>query len=141
VARSPSFLCFSVANKDIVLFSYEEMIGDLEESVDRLVHFLELDDCLTKEDVKGILPLFSFDSMKKDLNKFQPKSVTWKGNFTFLRKGTIGDEKDTLSNDQRLQFKATLDRLDFFEKIALQFEQSENTSKQYTKCVQQFMHS
>lgn len=130
-----------VANKDVGLFSYEEMIGDLEESVDRLVHFLELDDYLTKEDVKDILPLFSFDSMKKDLKKFQPKSVKWKGNFTFLRKGTIGDEKDMLSNEQRLQFKANLDSINFFEKIALKFEKSKKTSKQYTKCVQKFMKS
>lgn len=40
---------------------------------------------------KEILPSFEFDAMKDNINRFQPKSVTWLNGFTFLRRGTSGD--------------------------------------------------
>jgi hypothetical protein len=116
-----------VANGEVFLLSYEDMVGNLEESVDKLAKFLELDDCLTSQDVKSILPLFSFSIMKKDLNKFQPKSVTWKKDFNFLRKGVVGDEKETLSDEQRLRFKAHLDSRYFSKEIKEHFKDKHAT--------------
>ena len=129
-----------VANGEAYLLSYEDMVNNLEESVHRLVKFLELDDFITSEDVKNILPLFSFNAMKKDLNKFQPKSVTWKKDFKFLRKGAVGDEKEALNDEQRCQFKMHLVQKEFFDKIMTQFTNVED-GVEYIKNVRQFMPS
>ena len=86
-----------IARGEVVVLCYhEDMVRDLPTHVERLVKFLDLDrgdddGALTKEGWECILPSFGFESMKKDLNRFQPKSVTWRHNFQFLRNGVVGD--------------------------------------------------
>jgi len=91
---------FEVGEEDIFLLSYEEMVSNLPHAVDKLIDFLELDNSITLEQREKLLPTFKFSSMAKKLDKFQPKSVTWKNDFQFLRKGRTGDAKHMMSQKQ-----------------------------------------
>ena len=106
-----------IAKGKVFFLSYEEMVCDLSTSVKRLTSFLELDEHLSTEDVEKILPSFSFECMKNDLNRFQPQSVTWKNKFKFLRKGKVGDHKEALSSEEKSAFKQSLITKNFFENI------------------------
>ncbi len=108
-----------VSSEHVMILSYEEMVGDLQPSVERIVKFLKLDDVITMEDIKDLLPSFEFSNMKNDLNRFQPKSVTWKNDFKFLRKGVIGNHKETLSTEQISTFKEHLAEKKYDEKLRL----------------------
>eukprot|EP00558_Chaetoceros_sp_UNC1202_P001835 CAMPEP_0197257672 /NCGR_PEP_ID=MMETSP1429-20130617/79545_1 /TAXON_ID=49237 /ORGANISM="Chaetoceros sp., Strain UNC1202" /LENGTH=209 /DNA_ID=CAMNT_0042721581 /DNA_START=1 /DNA_END=630 /DNA_ORIENTATION=+ len=108
-----------IAADKVFLLSYEDMVNDLKGSVIKLVKYLEMDDVLTTGDIDEIVPSFSFQSMKKDLNRFQPKSVTWKNDFKFLRKGVVGDQKQQLSNASRNEFEKRIDANQFIAKVSI----------------------
>eukprot|EP01083_Nonionella_stella_P014203 39932_1 len=97
-----SYLTYAamIARGEVLVLRYEDMVRDLPTHVERLVKFLDLgggdddddnddDGALTKDDWECLLPSFGFERMKKDLNGFQPKSVAWRHNFQFLRKGVL----------------------------------------------------
>ena len=114
----------AIANGTVLLVRYEDMIQDLQGSVERLITFLELDDELLgngMEDVQELLPSFTFESMKKDLDRFQPKSVTWKNNFQFLRKGMVGENKVDLGIEERQAFQEHLEETRFFQDLREEF--------------------
>ena len=103
--------------RQFLFLTYEELIQDLPGAVETLVAFLELP--VTAEEQKELLPTFSFAHMKSESHRFQPKSVQWKNQFSFLRKGQSGDAKTIVTEEQRksydeaaCRFEATLrDRL------------------------------
>jgi hypothetical protein len=102
--------------RKIFLLSYEEMIADLPRVVFDLQDFLELN--LTPEQRQEMLPSFSFQSMKEDLDRFQPQSVQWKNGFLFLRKGVAGDSSAIVSEQQRKDFCKWVDRVKFEETLS-----------------------
>ncbi len=108
-----------MASDNVMVLSYEKMVQDLQSSVERIVKFLALDDVITINDVKDLLPTFEFSSMKNNLDRFQPKSVTWRNDFKFLRKGVIGNHKETLSDAQIKSFKDQLEKRRFYDKLRL----------------------
>ena len=55
-----------------------------------------------------VLPNLTFDSMKRNMDRFQPVSVTWKPGYKFIRKGEVGDHKALLSETQQARFKECL---------------------------------
>lgn len=96
--------------RKVMVVLYEDLVHNLAAEVDRISRFLGLD---ISEKKKGhLLPTFSFDSMKKDSNisKFQPKSVTWIGDFKFLRKGCIGDSSSLITKEQELVFARSISK-------------------------------
>jgi hypothetical protein len=93
------------------------MIVNLRETVDRIAKYLELDDVLQEKDIDELMPTFTFDSMKKDLTMFQPKSVTWKNDFKFLRRGVIGDSSRELSEEEVATFEKHLNEIHFIPKL------------------------
>lgn len=83
-------LSYATARGPPTLFlAYEEMARDLPAAVRRIVRFLDLR--VSDREVEELLPAFSFEAMARELDKFQPRSVTWKNNFRFLRRGVVGD--------------------------------------------------
>lgn len=98
--------------RQLLMVTYEEMLCDLPTVVKEIQHFLGLHS-ISSQQLQDMLPTFSFDSMKQDLDRFQPQSVQWKGDFTFLRKGTVGDSKRMLSNVQKAELKKRLDDMTF----------------------------
>jgi len=106
---------FSDQNFDVCLISYEEMLSNLPEVIDRLVNFLQIN--VSPEQKLQILPTLSFQSMKSNLDKFQPRSVTWKNNFEFLRKGIHGDHVNLISTEQKDSFRKSLVKSNLREMI------------------------
>ena len=84
--------------RDVLLLSYEELVNDLATNVRRISQFLDVD--ATDDELAELLPTFEFQHMKSNLDRFQPKSVTWKNDFQFLRKGQVGDSKHLVSKSQ-----------------------------------------
>ncbi len=102
-----------VDGREFLLVSYEEMIADLSKVVDNLVDFLELN--VTAEQRQEMLPTFTFQSMKANLDRFQPQSVQWKDDFSFLRRGVAGDSSAIISEEQRRDFQEWIDSEKFME--------------------------
>ena len=111
---APAFV-ESMNRQNIILVSYEEMLVNLKKVVEQLVDFLCIK--VTPEDIDEMLPTFTFSCMKSDLNKFQPRSVTWTNNFKFLRKGVSGDSLTTVTDDQRSKLKELIEKENFVEKM------------------------
>ena len=101
----------ALANQEVLLVTYEDMLADLSTVVLRIANFLELH--LSPQDISDLLPTFSFTHMKADLNRFQPRSVTWKNGFQFLRKGVAGDSDNVATDIQRRQFREWLGQCSF----------------------------
>jgi hypothetical protein len=77
--------------RPLLLLSYERMKSNLRKEVLRIMEFLQLNNIPMEALDNELLPSFEFESMKNDLDRFQPKSVTWLNGFTFLRRGESGD--------------------------------------------------
>jgi hypothetical protein len=86
-------------NREVLLISYEELLEDLGGTVRRIARFIDVN--LSDNDILQLLPSFEFQNMKSELHKFQPRSVTWKNNFQFLRNGTVGDSNNIITDTQR----------------------------------------
>ena len=91
-------------DQPLLLINYERMVTNLRGEVLRIIRFLGLtipDEVLEKD----LLPSFGFDSMKRNSDQFQPKSVTWLNGYQFLRKGKVGDGralmKENIGSDSR----------------------------------------
>ena len=102
-------------DREILLVTYEELVSDLSMVVSRIATFIEAD--VSKEDITELLPTFSFQQMKSDLDRFQPRSVTWKKGFQFLRKGVTGDSENVATDAQRHQLSDLFDDKCFASKL------------------------
>lgn len=56
--------------REFLLLTNEDLIEDLPSAVNLVINFLELD--IASEQVRDLLPTFSFANMKADINRFQP---------------------------------------------------------------------
>ena len=84
-------------DQPLLLLSYQDMKVNLRQQVLRIINFLDLRNISMDMLDNEILPTFEFQSMKENIHKFQPKSVTWLNNFQFLRKGVVGDGKNLMT--------------------------------------------
>ncbi len=105
------------SKQQVLLITYEEMIQDLHGVIQKIVKYLELDDLITSKEIMNIMDTFTFESMKNDLDRFQPHSVKWKDDFKFLRKGLIGDSKEVVTNEQMTLFKIRLEESNFIQTL------------------------
>ena len=122
----------------LLLLSYERMKTNLREEVMRIMQFLNLTHIPVKELDDTILPSFEFASMKENIHRFQPKSVTWLNDFQFLRRGESGDGKALLmmadsdgksnANKSSLldEYEAWVKREGYREEIAKLFQSKSN---------------
>jgi len=97
---------------EFLFLSYEDLINNLPETVNKLIEFLELDN-VTATKQRALLPTFSFAHMKSESHRFQPKSVSWKNQFSFLRKGKSGDAKTIITKEQQKMYEEWMDKSGF----------------------------
>jgi sulfotransferase len=88
--------------REFLFLLYEDLMDDLPTAVGQLVEFLGLQ--VSVERQQSLLPTFSFDSMKSNIDQFQPKSVQWRDQFSFLRRGKAGLGSSVLTENQRADF-------------------------------------
>jgi Sulfotransferase domain len=88
--------------REFLFLFYEDLIEDLPTAVSQVVEFLGLQ--VSVERQQSLLPAFSFDSMKSNIDRFQPKSVQWRDQFSFLRRGKAGLGSSVLTKNQRTEF-------------------------------------
>lgn len=103
--------------REFLLLTYEEMVSNVSAVVDRLVFFLQLE-TVTAAQRKALLVKFSFRNMKAEQHRFQPKSVQWRNNFEFLRKGQAGDSKTLVTLAQREAYELWLQKMQFRQALA-----------------------
>jgi len=109
--------------REFLLLTYEDMVKDLPSIVRELIEFLELNDKISDDVlVHELLPSFSFESMRDNKDRFQPKSVGWKNNFSFLRKGKIGDAGSLVSDQQSRVFADELRKRKLLDYLRKQLE-------------------
>ena len=99
----------------LLLLSYEKMKNNLRQEVIRIMKFLNLTNIPMDVLENDILPTFEFQAMKNDIQRFQPKSVTWLNNFQFLRRGESGDGRAMMVNAIRSRDGNTLRLLDEYD--------------------------
>jgi hypothetical protein len=71
---------------NILLMRYEDMKGNLKGSIEKVARFLEVP--VSAESIERLESILNFEGMKATKELYQPKSVEWKPDFEFLRKGT-----------------------------------------------------
>ncbi|XP_077157516.1 amine sulfotransferase-like isoform X1 [Paroedura picta] len=100
------------AHKDdfnILFLTYEEMKKDLRTSVLKICNFLGKR--LTEEELQDVVDKATFNKMRMDPRanyENMPPDILEKGKGHFLRKGTVGDWKNTMTVAQSERFDSVL---------------------------------
>ena len=91
--------------KNVLFLKYEDMKKDLPGAVSRIASFVEAD--LSSDVIAKISDFTSFDKMKKDNAANYSWTPLHKTSETkFLRKGTVGDWKNYLTEEQSAEMDA-----------------------------------
>ena len=92
-------------DKNVLFLKYEDMKGDLPGAVSRIASFVEAD--LSSDVIAKISDLTSFDNMKKDdAVNYSWTPVHKTSETKFMRKGTVGDWKNYLTEEQSAEMDA-----------------------------------
>jgi len=94
------------SDSQILFVRYEDLVADLEGQLLRFIAFLNLPQLRTELGAHRaeLLDKLCFGGMQAQASFYQPRSVRWKNNFRFLRKGVKGDAKNLLSAAQFKRF-------------------------------------
>ena len=101
------------ARDNVLILFYEDLVKDPEESVKKVANFLG--DTLSDDDLDKVVHNVSFSTMSNN-----PKlNFQMKDNFTYLRKGVVGDWKNYLSEEQNKILDRKIEEK--FQKVGLEF--------------------
>ena len=107
----PEIECLEKVGLDprVLVVSFEEMKISIESVVMKVAAHLRVE--LSDEQISFILPRLSFEHMKANINKYQPRSVQWlekNDSFAFVRKGEIGDSRRLFTDEHEELFREYL---------------------------------
>ena len=90
----------------VLVVRYEDALADLARTVRRVATFVGVDEP-SDEFVRAVAAKCTFDAMREDIDRYQPKSVRWiDPSFSFVRKGIVGDHAATFDDAQARRFDA-----------------------------------
>jgi hypothetical protein len=95
----------------VLVLTYEDMKNDLSNVLLKINDHCKFD--LSPSQITQLLPRFSVDYMKANIDKFNPISVRWvdkRDDFQFIRKGTIGDNKHLFTDETIKLFNDMIER-------------------------------
>eukprot|EP00041_Stephanoeca_diplocostata_P024772 m.636547 g.636547 ORF g.636547 m.636547 type:complete len:290 (-) comp22596_c0_seq4:637-1506(-) len=101
----------AVSDSRILILRYEDMKSDLESCIQRINEHCGFG--MSPVEITSLLPKFSFDHMRSNLDKFSPRSVKMlnkNDNFAFLRKGAVGDHRQLFTAEHVRRFDAMYER-------------------------------
>lgn len=128
-----------VDGREFFFVTYEEMCCNLPTVVADLREFLDLANNTIIDD--ELLQTFSFAYMKANPGRFQPKSVEWKNNFSFLRKGVPGDADMVLSKEQQEQFQTVLQKSPLWQRLLDEDDESSSSPNNNTNAAMMLLLS
>jgi len=124
---------FSKNDGRLLLLSYDDMANDIFGAVSSIVSFLDLN--ISDHRVKELLESFSFQSMRENIDKFQPRSVKWKNGFCFLRKGSSGDSESVITVEKRKLFKKCIIKEKYVERVTSLLHHNPTTLNKFLTLV------
>ena len=103
----------------VLVVRYEDMKNNLREVVKRVATHVLGGPCqVSEQDLYRIAARCSFDRMKKEIDRFQPKSVRWSNpDYCFLRKGEVGDWEVTFTAEQEERFQKKIEEVFGFDRF------------------------
>lgn len=86
-----------------------DLKSDLRGCVERIAAHIGCGD-VPAEILDDVAERASFASMRRDVRRFQPKSVTWVDpSYSFIRKGEVGDHVALFSERQLARFEGAVE--------------------------------
>ena len=96
---------------NILFIHFEDMLKDLEGSVQRIADHLSID--VSAEQVRHVAEISTFDHMKKNIDKTYPlpfDGIQKSGRAAFFDKGTNGRWREVLTEENLRQYQEAVDR-------------------------------
>ena len=94
---------------NILYLKYENLVTNIKQEVPRLHKFLHQSnsshqDCI----LDHVYETISFDSMKQNIAKYQPRSVKWRQGFSFIRQGRINSYSELFDDEDLLTYASVI---------------------------------
>ena len=90
----------------VLVIRYEDMKTDLRGVARAVANHVDPSRPLREHELDAVVRECAFDAMKRDIGKYQPKSVRWiDASFSFVRRGGVGSFEERFSNAQKTRFK------------------------------------
>lgn len=98
----------AVEDPRVLLIRYAELKSDLRGCVGRVATHIGCGD-VPGDVLDAIAEKTSFEAMKRDIGRFQPRSVAWVDpEYSFIRKGKVGDHVALFTTEQLARFDAAV---------------------------------
>jgi hypothetical protein len=94
------------ADANVLVLKYEDMLHNLPGTIRAVAEHVDGDRPLTTDELDAIERACTFEAMKTNIDKYQPKSVRWiDDSFSFVRRGVSGSYEKVFSENQKRRFE------------------------------------
>ena len=93
-------------DRAVLAIRYEDMKTDLRGVARAVANHVDPSRPLSERELDAIVRACAFEQMRRDVGKYQPKSVRWiDPAFVFVRRGGVGSFKERFSDAQKARFE------------------------------------
>ena len=95
----------AATDENVLAVTYEDMLVNLRGTIRAVADHIDRDRPVTETELDAIVSACTFEAMKTDIDKYQPKSVRWiDDSFSFVRRGVSGSHEGVFSETQKRRF-------------------------------------